>query len=213
MPDAVVNDVLLITYKGTAAGQRILLTTTYKITVVPTPMDANVFVNAAIDAVRAGVGGGDLVETKYRACLPPEYELDSIRGQIIAPNRRVYAEQLRGVPGTHLDTMETANLAAVITLRTAFAGRNQVGNKHIGPLPSAGAVMVLGELTGAYKALLTTLATALMSNIVPVGIAAVARPVIYHADGAVPPNTDWVESAIIGETVRVMRRRTVRLGE
>jgi len=207
------NDVLLITYKGTAAGQRILLTTTYKITVVPVPTDATVFVNAAIEAVRAGVGGGDLIETKYRACLPVEYELDSIRGQIIAPNRRVYSETLRGVPGTHADGMETANLAGVITLRTAFAGRNQVGNKHIGPIPSAGAVMVLGELTGAYKTLLGTLATALMAQLVPVGIAAVARPVIYHPDGAVPPNTDWVESAIIGETVRVMRRRTVRVGE
>jgi len=149
----------------------------------------------------------------YLACLPSQYELDSIRGQIIAPNRRVYSETLRGVPGTHLDTLETANLASVITLRTAFAGRNQVGNKHIGPIPSSGAVMTLGELTGAYKTLLTTLAGALMASIVPAGIAAVARPCIYHPDGAVPPNTDWVESAIVGETVRVMRRRTVRLGE
>jgi len=61
MPDVALNDVLLITYKGTAAGQRILLTTTYKVTVIPVPTDATVFVNACIDAVRAGVGGGHLV--------------------------------------------------------------------------------------------------------------------------------------------------------
>jgi len=213
MPVVSVNDVVLITYKGTAAEQRILLTTTYKVTTVPDPTEVDVFCGACIDEVRAGGGGGDLIESDYLACLPSEYELDSIKCQIIAPNRRVYYEQLRGTPGTHADVMETTNLAGVITLRTDFAGRDQVSNKHIGPLPATGNVMTLGSLTGAYKTLLTTLATSLMSQLVPVGIAAVCKPVIWHNDEAVPPNTDWIETAIIGETVRTMRRRSVRLGE
>jgi len=213
MPVVSLNDVVLVTYKGEAAGQRILLTTTYKVTTVADPTEVNAFCEEVLDEVCNGAGGGDLVESKYLACLPSQYDLQTVRCQIIAPNRRVYYERIRNQPGTHAENMETTNLAGVITLRTDFAGRNQVGNKHIGPLPATGAVMSAGELTGAYKTLLGTLATALMSNLTLAAIGAVAKPVIYHGGDTVPPLTDWIKTAIVGETVRVMRRRTVRLGE
>jgi len=213
MPFAEVGNIYQVTFKGTYNAQRILLVHTYRVAAVDALVTDEQAATVIINGVRDGAGGGDLIETKYLACLPAEYELESIRAQQIAPNRFVYHEQLRNTPGTHAEVGETGNLAGVITLRTERAGRDQVSNRHIGPIPSTGTVQVLGELTGAYKTLLSTLATALLQSWSFITPDITFNPVIYHKSDAVPPLFDKLTTAIIGDTVRTMRRRTVRLGE
>jgi len=213
MADAVVGDVWQVSFRGEYNAQRIILTHTYRVAALTGIIPDALAAQTILDAVRGGVGGNDLIESKYLACLPAQYELLSIRAQNVKPNRRVYHEVVRNQPGTHAEVGETGNVAAVITLRTAFAGRSQVSNRHIGPIPSTGTVQVLGALTGAYKTLLGTLATALLqswANLVP---DITFEPVILHPIDLVPPVTDKVTTAIIGEQVRVMRRRTLRIGE
>jgi len=213
MPDAALNDVWQVSFRGVYNAQRIILTQTYQVTQITPPITDGNAALVLLNAVRAGVGGFDLIESAYLACMPAEYELQVIRAQNVKPNRRVYHEVIRTQPGTHAEVADTGNLAAVVTMRTDFAGRSQVSNRHIGPIPSTGTVQTLGALTGAYKTLLSTLATALLQSWSEAIPTITFTPCILHPTDIVPPNVDKITSAIVGETVRVMRRRTLRIGE
>ncbi len=213
MANTLLNDVYYVAFVGTYASQRILLTHHYQITAITPPVTYD---NAALvlaTALRGGVGGGDLVESKYLACLPDTYELDFIRVQKVKPIRLVVKDTLRGVPGTHVDGADTGNLAATITLRTDFAGREQVSVKHIGPIPTSDTVNQLGELSAAFKVTLQTLGTALLQSWSDLVGGLTFTPVILHPTDIDPPDTDELKSGIVGQQTRVMRRRTLRFGE
>jgi hypothetical protein len=112
-------------------------------------------------------------------------------------------------PGTNANAATVANDSAAITLRTALSGRNQVGTKHIGPVPDAASAN--GVLTGAYLMLLDALAQKLIQSATPAGWGdTIISPVV--ADLKFGSN-ELVNSYIIGEQSRVQRRRTVGLGE
>jgi len=204
------GDVFLCTAVGTYAGQRILLTHTYRVFNVIGTVDEATASTSLINEVKGGVGG-DVLESAYLALLGTNYNLDAWRAQKIHPVRYVRVEQARNVAGTGSAIAETGNIAAVITLRAALAGRRHISNKHIGPIPGDAATMVAGELTPAYQTLMNTLATGLKSSIIigPGGYTFV--PCIYHR-GLVPVTSDIVTSAI-QSSVRVQRRRTLRVGE
>jgi len=162
-----------------------------------------------IDAMRAA-GGSDILETLYLACLPPQYTLLRWTAQKIAPVRYAYQYLTRDAAGTHASGTETANQAAVITLRTKLAGRKDISNKHIGPIPQAATVQADGLIVAAYKTLLNNLGIAMVQQISTPGTDTVFLPCVRHND---PPNSLTVLfQAAVGETVNVMRRRTVGRG-
>lgn len=212
MPSSLVGDILQLTFLGRYAGQRIMLTHHYRLDAVTAFTDASLVQLGLLDEVRAGAGGGNVIEGSYLACLPAQYTLEKIRAQTIALQRLVPTEVARNVNGTHGDDTETGNQAVVITLRTAVAGRSQVSNKHIGPIPQAVTVQDDGLLTVAYKTLATTLASNLNVQINNVATGAVFSPVIYHRTGD-GPNYSKILSYLTQPNIRVMRRRTVGVGE
>lgn len=209
-----VGDIYQVSAAGTIFGQRVLLTQNYIIVAQDASAPDNV-VSTSLNLKVSGVAvlGGDVLESKYLALLPPEYTLDFWQAQKVYPIRQAYRRLARAVAGTHAASTEATNQAAVITLRTDTAGRSQIANKHIGPIPQDVAVQDSGLLTAAYKALMTTFANALLEQIdLDIDLNTVSLyPCIYHV-GEVPTSSP-LTNHVIGDTVRVMRRRTVRVGE
>lgn len=204
-----VNDRYRVAAVGTCFGQRIMLTHAYAITTQTIGASDAVATTALLDQMRAG-GGGDVWETLYRACLPPEYILDYWYVQKDEPVRVRAAKVTRSVPGTHASNCFTANQAATITFNAALAGRANLSTKHIGPLPGATNVSADGVLNPLYTAKLQALAVGMKQQVVA-GIGGIVwSPVIAHP----APAGSWtlIVDNIVGTTVNTMRRRTVGRG-
>lgn len=195
---------------GTCFGQRIMLTHSYALTQVVGVVAENVALQALLDAIGNGVGGGNIIETKYLACLPDSYLLDEWRGQQVRPFRTAYRSNARAVVGTHAGNSEATNQSVAITLRSDVAGRWALGTKKIGPIPQDITVQDNGLITGAYKTLLETLGAALLGTVVAAGCT--WEPCIIHPVGEHLGSTP-LTSQIVQLTLRTMRRRTVRVGE
>jgi hypothetical protein len=202
------NDVVQVQWRGLCFGQRIIMNQHYHVT-GDFPLLDSFFQDAQriINAVR--IGGVINVEAAYLACLPPEYRLFDVNVQRIRAARSAYFGESSavGFPGTNADSATVANDSACITLRTQQAGRKQVANMHIGPVPDA--VSVAGLLTAAYKVTLSALGTKLVVSGVPVGSGSLISPTIMHVAGG----DDLVQQFHIGPQSRVQRRRTVGVGE
>ena len=135
MADTNPFDIYLVTAVGSCFSQRIMLTHTYKLTEVNDDVSVGLGMATLLSKIRSGAAGLDGWETLYRDLLPPQYELNYWRCQIIRPVRFVPVEFVRDVPGLHANDTEATNQSAVITFRTEKSGRDQVASKHIGPLP------------------------------------------------------------------------------
>lgn len=205
-----VGDLIRVAAVGEAFGQRIMLTQNYGVQNIVGPQPELDVINELLNELRAG-GGGDLYETLYLACMPTDYSLSYWQAQKTNPVRYAYGRIMRGSAGTHAGPCEESNLAAVITMTTLLAGRDQVSNKHIGPLPGGGTVRNEGEIVIAYKNLLDTLGTALVATVTLAGTGVTLVPCIPHA---APLGTyTTIFDHTVQEQIRVMRRRTVRFGE
>lgn len=208
---AAVGDIYRVAAVGVYAGQQIMLTHHYAITQLTGPGTDATIRTMILDTIRGGVGGGNTLEGPYLACLPPQYDLSYWVAQKIAPTRLRYEVYARNTPGTHANDTETGNQAAVITLETEAAGRNQVCNKHIGPIPQDPVTQDNGLVTAAYAATLDNLRTALLAGLVSVGLGVTLEPCIYHR--ANPNTPSYLETGYVQTTLRVMRRRTVGFGK
>lgn len=211
-----VNDYFLLNFVGECFGQRIMLTQTYR---VLDDGGGAVTENAASVALIAQVapgGAADMI-TKYLKCLPPQYTLTKITAQKVWPVRYRYYYGLYSLPGTHAENTDTANLAGIVTITSRLAGRGEVANKHIGPVPLGVTSVDSGEPTVAYKTLLDDFGALLLGDIAG-GVGTLSfRPIILHrqldADGHVigMSSTDVFQKSI-GDVIGTMRRRTVGRG-
>jgi len=207
---AAVGEMWGMRVRGTCHGQRILLTHHYILTDIIGSPDYDVVSAQFLNHLANDVGGSDLIETKLLACMPADYVLDAFEVQLIRPIRLAYTRKNRGTEGMHDETTETANQAAAITLKSAFAGRWAQCTKHIGPIPQGPTTQVNGLLANAYKVKLETLGAALLTPLVT-GLFTMS-PCIKHPVGVHLGNTPLLTQTIQTE-IRVMRRRTVRVGE
>jgi len=205
------NDIFQVTAVGQCFGQLIMLTHYYAVTATGGGISEATASNELIDKIRAGGGGADVWETAYTNVLATEYTLDYWRAQKIAPVRYVGAIQNRGIAGTSGHGALTANTQGSVTFRTVLSGRDQVATKHVGPLGNTATVMEGGLLKAATQAALVTLATAMRQVIVITAGGTTFEPCIFHK--APPGSYTLINSALVGDTTRVQRRRTVGLGK
>jgi hypothetical protein len=204
-----VGDIVLFSIYGQCFGQRILFTHHYRVTGSPNPAQPT---SGALDDFLSAlnVDGASPTINLYKACLPPDYECTAGRAQVIAPSRSAYKQtELYDGLGTYATGTESSNQTGVISLRTENAGRDQVSNKHIGPIPAA--AQVNGLLSDAYQGILGSFADKLLQSVTPAGTALTYSPIIFH--GGSPFTYDAVTNRIVNPTVRTQRRRTVGLGE
>lgn len=206
-----VNDLLRINAVGSFANQRIILTHAYAVLTTDGSQTDQQGMDALINNIRGGLGAGDQWESAYLACLPAGYTLEYWQCQKVAPVRVHYTKFSRVVPGTHADTTNATNQAAVITLGTVLAGRSNVSNKHIGPIPQSVNVQSSGLVAAAYQGILSTLAANMLLDITDVPSGITFSPVIPHR---LPAGAyTLLSNYSVGTTVRTMRRRTVGVGE
>lgn len=204
-----VNDLFRWAAFGTVFNQRTMLTGHYALSVAPPNIDEQTATLALLD--RLWGGSGDQFETELRAVMPPDWTLDKWEAQKIAPVRYRYQSVQVGVAGAHASTTEATNQAATIEFHTALAGRDQIGVKHIGPIPQALTVQVDGKLAPAYRTLLQTLADEMKAAVTHVGTGLTWVPVIAHK--ANPGSFTIITNNVVGDTIRTMRARTVGRGE
>jgi hypothetical protein len=208
---ASVGDIIAITAVGSAFNQLIMFTQTYAVVSVTGVISDQDEQQQMLDAVRAGVGGGDLWETLYLACLPPQYTLEKFRAQKVRPSRISYVETPRGAAGTHASDAFTANVSAAIPLTTNLARRDQLAVKKLGPIPDPSDVALNGFLTAAYQVKMNLFAAGLLSTMVTAAPVITAFPVIVHRNPAVP--VDSLTKYRPQGTVRVKGSRTVGRGK
>lgn len=210
------NDYFLLNFHGSCFDQRIMLTHAYR---VENPGSGAVTENAAalglIAAVEAG-GTSDMV-TQYLGLLPPQYTLTKISAQKVWPTRYRYWYGTYSLPGTHAENTESTNLAGVITITSRLAGRGEVGNKHIGPMPYGMTSIDNGLPTPAYKALLNNFGQLLLNDVGTGALGVNFRPIILHRQlddkgHVVSMSSTDVYWKSIGDVVGTMRRRTVGRG-
>lgn len=201
-----VGSVVAVTYRGLCLSQRVLFTMHYRVSA--TSSTSTVTTDLALIGALFGDSVGGVVITEYLACLPSNMRVLSTRTQEIQPDRSVYLDTVTDTAGTFDDIASTVNLQHPLTVTTAFAGRNQIGVKKVGPAP-AGAVEG-GAPTSAYRGLLSTLGEALIATQIEPTNNITLQPVLYHpSDESNNPLFNYR----VPDRTGTMRRRTLRVGE
>lgn len=130
--------------------------------------------------------------------------------QQIRPDRYAGKGFLQNKPGTNVNVgIDVTQLAAVLTRRAVVATRRGVSSLHL-PLSADDTMIDAGVLSAIALTRLGEVGNAIL-GIFNLGDGMTVRPVIYHR-GAVP-EFNYVETFIAQTQVRVVRRRTVGLGE
>lgn len=204
-----VGDVFHLTFVGRCNQQRIMLNLDYEITAL-TGSTSDILLSDDL-CERVTQAGADLLETDFLNTMPANYVLDEVTAQKIYPDRFRMSKNTRGLAGNLANDALTSNVNAVITLYCELSGRKYISNKHVGPAPTTAGWIDDGLVTVGYKAVLNTLKTKFLDAIVVLGWYT-ATPVIFHQGDAFP-KSDYIVGGTVQDTVRIMRRRTVGLGE
>jgi hypothetical protein len=145
---------------------------------------------------------------RYLACVPSTMVVTRITAQAISPLRYVRQAQVTSLAGTGNFSAVT-NLQGSITFQTIFAGRGQIGGKRI---PIGDQDALAGKLSGDARDRFLDFATNCIAPVTASQGNGVYVPVIYrrNVQGGI---SERINAAIVQDTIRVMRRRTVGLGE
>lgn len=140
---------------------------------------------------------------------PGNWELLRVTAQAIHPTRLRRITQASTEVGSGENSM-VSNLQASITTGAIFAGRQYIGGKRflIGP-----DLANLGVINSGAKVTLGQLADTLLEDVQSASGGGVYGPVIFHRNPATTPRWNDLYVAFPQDTVRVLRRRTVGLGE
>jgi hypothetical protein len=199
--------IVLVTYRSLWQKQRVLLTHTYAVVSdqgVGQPWErsqqlATVLANPA-----------DPVLDQYRRCLPPELLIQEVRAQLVYPQRYQGGIGAVNLPGLQLGAANTGNVACALTFHTGLAARNQISNKHIGPVPNdqmdGGAPILL------YRDTLSTLGSLMsqqFSQVVSGGLVTMDACIFHKKLGTNNKIITWT----VTDRVGTLRRRTLRVGE
>lgn len=205
------NDLLLLTFRGTLFGQRVM--TQYGFVCTSSSSANDVLADQQQLADNVSTDTGTQILGTYLACLSPALVVNQIWVQRIWPTRQIRTIKTVNLAGQRGINTDTANVAAVITRRTNLSGRDQISNLHL-PGPPMDADLVAGVwqagVLGAYGA---HAAESYDSITVPVtGGSYTVRGCIIHRTGAPGAHT-LITSHLVNQFARTMRRRTVGLGE
>lgn len=206
-----VNDLLTVSFRGTLFGQRTLTSYGYRVvSSTSTNSDATdlSFFGLAIDG-----GTGNTLLESYLDCCVAGFTINQIWTQKIYPVRSSRNVLTHTEAGAYAADVYTPNVSATITRKTALAGRDQMSTIHI-PGPPLSTQSVAGTWESNYQLMLGIHGLASTAQITfTSGTASITvAPCIINA-----PYGSGLSSDLVGyevnPRVRVMRRRTVGLGE
>lgn len=206
MAGLAVNDQFTITYRGTLSGQRVMTVLAAYVT-VPSAATSVLDDLALLSDWAADTTAGSLLDA-YLNCLADEVNIVDARAQRIYPSRSIYVSSAINETGTNTGTPPTPNIAAVLTKRSALEGRQGIGSIHL-----PGVIvedMTSGLLSGGMLTKMTILGTELTGTKTIDGSTLEFK--FCTARGFNAPSSP-IFMCVPQDTVRVMRRRTVRVGE
>lgn len=200
------DSIVEVTFRGLLLGQRCLNVFHYRVFVTSTKPTVADEMQALTASILAGVDTTILAD--ILAVLPGNYNMQQIVAQPIRLLR--YRRSVRSVTATggRADS-EVSNIQASITLQTDFSGRSQIGGKRFAMTPGDA---VGGMVNAGLFGLLVGLATTIRLPIIVTDGGGTYAPTIYHRGQAVPISTD-ITASFAQATTRVIRRRTLGLGE
>lgn len=202
------GDIVLMSFEGKCFGQTIIYTQHYRINGAGNPTTTLTQDWLEVMSLINGGGEDDLI-THYKDLYSNEYTLFGVRLQRIFPIRSAFFRTaIVDGGGTFVGQTGTASGSAALTFRTEKAGRDQISNKKLGPVPEE--AQLEGLLTAAYQAEVKVFGDQQMRELVLPVASVDMIPVVYHAGTHA---TDDYASFEVQAEVRSMSRRVVGRGE
>lgn len=202
-----VGQVYLLTLRGEISNQITLNTFMYQCTNVGSAATTQEIVADIITDIKSAAK----LVPKFLNVMPTDYQLFQEWVQVISPLRLAKQTFSDGNFGASGLTANTANVAATIERRGDVADRKNVGSLHL-VAPDPASIATNGTITlAAYLTAINTLAAQMLVPIVGAVTGANLVPVLFNprAPGN-PPRR--ITATIAQNEIRVMRRRTVRVG-
>ena len=199
-----VGDRFLLQFSGTLLGQHILSTWCLGLSIKASPDYESL---GAI--INTDLGGMDTLLTRYLAAAPSNYTLSEVWFQRIYSSRLYKLKYTNGgVGGTA--AARVSNVAQTIERRGAIANKRNISSLHI-PLAVDTTTVALGELTSAQLILANAVASASFGQVVTT--TGDTLDFVINNDSAALGGFSVIVQAFAQTTTRVMRRRTLRVGE
>jgi len=204
------NSILETTFVSSYQGQRILNVFHYRwVTSTPTVGDGDDIVDAAIAVLHAaGTGATEA----FKDAINEEMTLENVRYQWVFPARWSFVSSTLNVgAGTTIGSAMPSNVGATAQKISEYPGPGGRGSTHM-----TGAVMESyegGIWTTGYRTKIGTFMATMDTSIDTGAVLAASslQPVLMHkADPAI--SVRWL-GAFVNNSPRVMRRRTLRVGE
>jgi len=130
--------------------------------------------------------------------------------QHISPSRYAGIGYVKNIGGDVVSVgIQVTQLAAVLTRRSVVATRRGVSSLHM-PLAADPITIDTGVVSAATLTAMGEVGNAILGT-GNIGDGMSVRPIIYHR--AATPLYDYIETFIVQPQVRIVRRRTVGLGE
>jgi len=206
LPSAQISDKLLVTADMRLFGQRLLNTWCYYVANQSNSTTSWSTVIGELFTIHTAALG--LIQNLVDV-LPGNCQIQTVNYQVIHPTR--YAVDKRTfVQAGDLADATIPNCAAVITRRGDLGSRDNVSALHV-PLGADALNVSSGLLETDYLTAIGNLVASCSAGVTTTTGTQVLRPIIFHrsAPTVITPITD----AFVQDTSRVMRRRTVRVGE
>lgn len=200
-----VGDVVALTYEGTYDGQQIRYVLHYRVSTAGSSTTPEL----DLDAMSANFSNptSNTLTGMLRANHVNAFNFDAVVAQRVFPTRTIAMRTLSSFPGTIGQPGLPANVAAVITKRTLTPGRRGLGSIHLSG-QDAGAV-TNSEWTSLVN--LTSLADQLLLTRTIPAVTMSVEPGLFNPT-ILPQAFSRLFDCPVQPTVRVMRRRTVRVG-
>jgi len=202
----IAGSVVLVSFRTTLFEQRVINTFQYyPIGTIDPDIEYTEYLSNLITNMQALAGLFD----KWSACVPADITAAVIRAQIVYPVRLRYVEvPVTVTPGG--GTANQSNVAISITRKSYVPGRHGLGRIQV---PANSSDMALGKIDPGNPLYTNGVALAdQMIDPIPDPATSITWQPIVWASGAVAP-TQAVFQTQLQDTARVMRRRTLRVGE
>lgn len=205
------GDVIAVSFRGTLFGTRILNILHYVVN-VPGTGTPEAQLQQVCDNIQAGAGAPNTLKNSFLNMIAVDYTLTEIRAQRVYPTRTVYKQAVSGDVGQYVPATCTApNVAISMLKQTNTPGRMGIGRIQLGGVPSDAYVSgVLDPATTGANFLV--LKADILSNFTTSTTLMTMNPCLFNPT-AVGDKFSLLTGLILEDTIRVMHRRTLRVGE
>lgn len=201
------NDIVAVTYQSTFAGQQIRYNLHYRCTSAGSSTSAELDLQAIAD--NFANNATNTLTAAIQARHTADFNFDAVAAQRVWPVRTIRLIKLSSFPGLIANTGAPPNCAVVITKRTLTPGREGIGSLHLSGVDPG--IILSGEIDPALVPNYTTLLTELPAGRTVPAVTLSIEPGLFNPTR---PATFFSRlfDCTLQSTIRVMRRRTVRVG-